>query len=61
MSSDTEHFQALADNLIQTLGSDRAVHVANQFGWYGVADEIARRKNGENAFPQVSPQAAQHA
>lgn len=45
MSTDTEHFQALADNLIQTLGCDRAVHVANQFGWYGVADEIVRRQS----------------
>lgn len=47
MSNDSEHFQALADNLIQTLGSDRAVHVANQFGWYGVADEIVRRQSRE--------------
>ena len=46
MSSDTEHFQALADNLIQTLGCDRAAHVANQFGWYGVVEEIARRQHG---------------
>lgn len=55
MSTDTEHFQALADNLIQTLGSDRAVHVANQFGWYGVADEIVRRQSGEAKRREYAP------
>lgn len=32
----------LARNLIETLGAQRAVHVAKQYCWYGVADEIAR-------------------
>jgi|GEM_PF-6508072 len=37
-----EHQQALARNLIDTLGIDRALHVAYQYGWYGVAEEIDR-------------------
>ena len=41
MSPTARHCHALAENLIETLGPDRAVHVANQFGWYGVAQEIA--------------------
>lgn len=32
----------LARNLIQTLGAQRAVHVAKQYCWFGVAEEIAR-------------------
>jgi hypothetical protein len=36
----------LARNLIQTLGAQRAAHVARQYCWYGVADEIARM-NGQ--------------
>ena len=32
----------LARNLIQTLGAQRAVHVAKQYCWFGVAEEITR-------------------
>ncbi|HZD24732.1 MAG TPA: hypothetical protein VE631_00605 [Alphaproteobacteria bacterium] len=42
MTQTSEHNRAMARNLIDTLGHDRALHVANQFGWYQVAEEIAR-------------------
>lgn len=42
MSEAGEQCEALARNLIDTLGPDRAMHVAQQFGWYGVAAEISR-------------------
>jgi hypothetical protein len=32
----------LARNLMQTLGAQRAVHVAKQYCWFGVAEEITR-------------------
>ena len=32
----------LARNLMQTLGTQRAVHVAKQYCWFGVAEEITR-------------------
>jgi hypothetical protein len=44
MSVIGEHQRALARNLIETLGLDRALHVATQYGWYGVAEEIARER-----------------
>jgi hypothetical protein len=50
MSAIGEHPKALARNLIETLGLDRALHVATQYGWYGVAQEIARIRTG----PQVA-------
>ena len=44
MSVIGEHRKALARNLIDTLDPDRAIHVATQYGWYGVAEEIARER-----------------
>jgi len=46
-----EHQQALARNLIETLGIDRALHVAYQYGWYGVAEEIDRLRRNESRAP----------
>ena len=37
-----QHYRDLALNLIETLGPQRGLHVAKQFSWYGVADEIVR-------------------
>lgn len=42
MSAIGEHHKALAYNLIETLGAERALDVASQYRWYGVAEEIAR-------------------
>lgn len=43
MSDAGEQCKTLAQNLIDTLGHDRALHVARQFGWYGVVEVIARQ------------------
>jgi hypothetical protein len=51
MSAMLEHYQNLAHNLLETLGFDRALHVANQYGWYAVAEEIARLR--QTARPTV--------
>ena len=37
MASQAEHDRDLAWNLMQTLGIQRAIHAAEQYGWYGVA------------------------
>ena len=42
MSAILEHQKDLAHNLIDTLGFVRALHVANQYGWDAVAEEIMR-------------------
>ena len=41
MTARAQHDLDLANNLIETLGAQRAMHVAIQFAWYGVADEIS--------------------
>lgn len=41
-----EHYQGLAQNLIETLGVEQALHVAQQYAWYGVVEEI-QRLNGD--------------
>lgn len=52
MASNGEQCEQLARNLIDTLGPERAVHVAHQFGWYGVVEEISRQKT-QNKNPGV--------
>ncbi len=42
MSGTVEHYQGLAQNLIETLGVEQALHVAKQYAWYGVMEEIYR-------------------
>ncbi len=34
---------AIAKNLIETCGLQRALHAARQFGWHDVAEKIAKR------------------
>jgi hypothetical protein len=46
MSAIGEHHKALAHNLIATLGPARALYIASQYRWYGVAEEIARVSKG---------------
>lgn len=41
MTARAQYNLDLAQNLIETLGAQRALHVAVQFAWYGVAEEIA--------------------
>ena len=35
--------RAIAENLIDTCGLQRAFHAARQFGWHDIADEISDR------------------
>ncbi len=35
--------QAIAQNLIDTCGLQRAVHAAQQFGWHDIASSISER------------------
>jgi len=35
--------RAIAENLIDTCGLQRAFHAARQFGWHDIADEISNR------------------
>ncbi len=42
MSGILEHYQGLALNLIETLGYEQALQVAQQYAWYGVVEEIYR-------------------
>ncbi len=42
MSGIVEHYQGLAQNLIETLGYEQAVQVAQQYAWYGVVEELHR-------------------
>ncbi|MBT3334630.1 MAG: hypothetical protein HN394_24260 [Rhodospirillaceae bacterium] len=42
MSGIVEHYQGLAQNLIENLGYEQALYVAQQNAWYGVAEEIHR-------------------
>jgi|TARA_B100001971_G_scaffold171060_1_gene163272 hypothetical protein len=42
MTGTIEHYQGLAHNLIETLGVEQALHVAQQYAWYGVVEEIYR-------------------
>ncbi len=42
MTGSVEHYQGLAQNLIESLGYEQALYVANQYAWYGVAEEIHR-------------------
>ena len=52
MATRAQHDRDLATNLIQTLGARRAMHAAEQYGWYGVAVAIqALRKEAINAVP----------
>ncbi|PHQ70622.1 MAG: hypothetical protein COB93_05000 [Sneathiella sp.] len=37
--------QAIAKNLIDTCGLQRAFHAAKQYGWHDIADEISDRIN----------------
>ena len=46
MSNMVEHYQGLAQNLVETLGVEQALYVAQQYAWYGVVEEI-HRINGE--------------
>lgn len=46
MSAIREHHKALARNLVEIMGPDNALHVAIQYSWYCVAEEIARERRG---------------
>ncbi|MBL4906941.1 MAG: hypothetical protein JKX94_05760 [Sneathiella sp.] len=39
--SDQKH--ALAKNLIETIGLQRALHAAKQYGWHDIATEISEK------------------
>ncbi len=47
MSGIIEHYQGLALNLIESLGVEQALHVAQKYAWYGVVEEI-HRLSGED-------------
>jgi hypothetical protein len=47
MTGTIEHYQGLAQNLIETLGVEQALQVAQQYAWYGVVEEI-HRLNGKD-------------
>ena len=36
-----KHKRAIAQNLIDTCGLQRAFHAARQYGWHDIADEIS--------------------
>ncbi len=42
MTGTVEHYQGLAQNLIESLGVEQALYVAQQYAWYGVVEEIHR-------------------
>ena len=42
MTGIVEHYQGLAQNLIENLGYDQALQVAEQYAWYGVVGKIHR-------------------
>jgi hypothetical protein len=42
MSGMIEHYQGLAQNLIETLGYEQALNVAQQYAWFGVVEELHR-------------------
>jgi len=44
MASREQYNRELAFNLVETLGVQRARHVAVQYGWHAVAAEIAKIK-----------------
>jgi hypothetical protein len=48
MSGMIEHYQGLAQNLIESLGYEQALNVAQQYAWYGVVEEL-HRLGGEAA------------
>lgn len=37
---------AIAQNLIETCGLQRALHAARQFGWHDIANEISKKIDG---------------
>ncbi|MCG8490918.1 MAG: hypothetical protein MI743_04825 [Sneathiellales bacterium] len=39
--------RAIAANLIETCGLQRALHAARQFGWHDIAEEIALKLDHE--------------
>ena len=39
---DVNEFRKLADNLIETVGPQRALHAARQYGWIDVAKLISQ-------------------
>ena len=47
MTGAVEHYQGMAQNLLETLGYEQALELANQYAWYGVAEEI-HRLSGED-------------
>ena len=48
MSGSVKHYQGLAQNLIESLGYEQALQVAELYAWYSVAEEI-QRLNGEDS------------
>jgi hypothetical protein len=54
MSGIVEHYQGLAQNLIESLGYDQALQVAQQYARYGVAEEIHRLGGKHRATPITS-------
>ncbi|WP_159104320.1 hypothetical protein [Sneathiella glossodoripedis] len=44
--------QAIAQNLIDTCGLQRAFHAAQQFGWHDIATSISEKLE-QNNFPNT--------
>ncbi len=42
-----EEKHAIAKNLIETCGLQRALHAARQFGWHDIASEISEKIDRE--------------
>ena len=53
MTVRAQHDADLARNLIETLGAQRAMHVAIQFAWYGVAEEISVLAKNPSAAAEI--------
>jgi hypothetical protein len=47
--------QAIAKNLIETCGLQRAFHAARQFGWHDIAEEINDRIGQESSDTAHEP------
>lgn len=47
MTESLEHYQGVAQNLIESLGYEQALYVANQYAWCGLAEEVHRFSGGD--------------
>ncbi|MEH6474905.1 MAG: hypothetical protein V7727_04415 [Sneathiella sp.] len=50
----TKEKQAIAQNLIDTCGLQRALHAAKQFGWHDIASNISDK------IDQAEPSSTRH-